>query len=105
MVNAWIKLGRLLGAFKKARGGNVATIFAIALIPIICSVGAAIDYSRANSVRADLQASLDSTALMLSKEAGTDTSDQLQANALKYFTANFNRPEVRRDLALALAVL
>ena len=66
--------------------------FAIMTIPILAGVGAAIDYSRANSVKADLQAALDSTALMLSKEAASDTSDQLQANALKYFTADYNRP-------------
>lgn len=78
--------------FQRAQGGNVAVIFAIAAIPVFAAVGAAVDYSRANLVRADLQAALDSTALMLSKEAASDTSSQLQANALAYFTANFDRP-------------
>ena len=32
-----------------------------------------------------MQAALDSTALMMSKEAATDTSTQLQTNALNYF--------------------
>ena len=39
-----------------------------------------------------MQAALDSTALMLSKEATADTSGQLQTNALKYFDALFTRP-------------
>ena len=70
----------------------MAITFALLTIPIVASVGAAVDYSRANSARADLQAALDSTALMLSKEAANDTDSQLQANALKYFTADYNRP-------------
>ena len=37
-------------------------------------VGAAIDYSRANKVKAAIQTALDTTALMLSKEAATDTT-------------------------------
>jgi Flp pilus assembly protein TadG len=95
MRTALSKLCRDLRAFPRARGGNVAITFAITAIPIICAVGAAVDYSHANSVKADLQASLDATALMLSKEAATDTDSQLQANALKYFLADFNRPEAK----------
>jgi hypothetical protein len=37
-----------------------------------------------------LQDSLDSTALMLAKEAPNETSAVLQANAVKYFNALFN---------------
>ena len=43
--------------------------FALATIPMIGFVGAAVDYSRANSAKAAMQAAVDSTALMLSKEA------------------------------------
>jgi Flp pilus assembly protein TadG len=91
MMKAWTKLRSALRDFCIARGGNVAIMFALATLPIIGGVGAAVDYSRANSVRADLQAALDSTALMLSREASTDSNTQLQANAQSYFTANFNR--------------
>ncbi len=92
MSNLWAKCCNALRAFARAREGNVAVIFAIALVPVVAAAGAAVDYSRANSVKADLQAALDSTALMLSKEAASDTTNQLQTNALAYFTANFNRP-------------
>ena len=84
------KLRHSLRAFAAAPGGNVAITFAFATLPLILAVGAAVDYSRGNAARADLQVALDSTALMLAKEAATDTTDQLQANALKYFKANFN---------------
>jgi len=72
--------------------GNVAMTFALCALPMIGFVGAAIDYSQANSVKTDLQAALDSTALMLANEAANDSAGQLQADALKYFNALFNRP-------------
>ena len=92
MATRWTKFCDTLRRFGSARDGNIAVIFALALVPVIASVGAAVDYSRANSVKADLQAALDSTALMLSKEAATATENELQTNALAYFKATFNRP-------------
>lgn len=89
---------RLLAAlrnFGSARNGNVAITFAFATLPLIGMVGAAVDYSHANSVKAAMQAALDSTAMMLSKEAPKDTTSQLQANAQSYFTALFTRPEAK----------
>ena len=40
-----------LARFKAAEQGNIAMIFAITLIPIVCFVGAAIDYTRAARAR------------------------------------------------------
>ena len=57
--------------FVSARGGNVAITFALATLPVVGAVGAAVDYSHANSVKAAMQAALDATALMLSKDAAT----------------------------------
>jgi Flp pilus assembly protein TadG len=93
MLSAWKKLRRDPAAFRGARGGNVAITFALATLPIIGSVGFAVDYSHANSVKAAMQSALDSTALLLAKEASTDMASQLQQNALKYFKALFTRPE------------
>ena len=93
MMSAWTKFRSKLRAFRAAQAGNVAIIFALASIPIIAFVGAAVDYSRANSVKAAMQGALDSTALMMSKEASTDTSTQLQTNATNYFKALFTRTE------------
>jgi Flp pilus assembly protein TadG len=80
--------------FARASGGNVAITFAIATLPLMGFVGAAIDYSHANAVKAAMQTALDTTALMLSKEAATDTSAQLQTNATKYFNAIFSAPGI-----------
>jgi len=81
-------------AFCADKSGNVVITFTLALLPIIGFTGAAVDYSRANSAKAAMQAATDATALILSKEAQTITDAQLKAKALSYFQANFNRPEV-----------
>ena len=81
--------------FLQDRRGNVAPIFAIALIPIVGGVGAAVDYSRAASSRTDMQAALDATALMLSKEAGGLTATQITQKGTDYFNAMYRRPEAR----------
>jgi len=89
MLSLWSKFRRALRNFSVARSGNVAITFGIAAIPMMGFVGAAVDYSRANAVKASLQTALDSVALMLSKDAATVSADQLQANAVKYFNAIF----------------
>jgi Flp pilus assembly protein TadG len=83
---------RATGRFAANQRGNVAVIFAIATIPLIAFVGASVDYSRANSLRTKFQDALDSTSLMLAKEAANESATQLQANAVKYFNALFNDP-------------
>jgi Flp pilus assembly protein TadG len=57
-------------------------------------VGAAVDYSRANSDKAAMQAAVDATALMLSKNVSTLTTSQISQEATNYFNALFTRPEV-----------
>lgn len=79
--------------FRSAQHGNVAVTFAFATLPLISLIGAAIDYSHANAVKADMQAALDSTALMLSKKATSMQSSELQTAAQQYFTALFKRPD------------
>jgi Flp pilus assembly protein TadG len=93
MMSVWTKFRSALSAFRVAQAGNVAITFVFATLPIIAAVGFAVDFSHANSVKAAMQAALDSTSLMISKEASTDTAAQLQTNAQKYFLALFNRPE------------
>src|SRR5262245_56194078 len=66
---------------------NVTVTFALATIPMVGFVGAAVDYSHANSVKASMQMALDSTALMLSKTAATLSENDLQTKASDYFKA------------------
>jgi Flp pilus assembly protein TadG len=83
----------MLSLFFADRRAGVAPIFALGLVPLIGSVGAAVDYSRASAARTAMQASLDATALMLSRDAATMTPDQISTKATSYFNAQFNRPD------------
>jgi Flp pilus assembly protein TadG len=77
----------------KDRSGGVMPLFALALVPMLGFIGAAVDFSRANSVKAAMQAALDSTALMLSKDAAKLDDAGRQAKAEAYFLSMFHRPE------------
>jgi Flp pilus assembly protein TadG len=82
-------------SFLKNKRGNVAPLFALAIIPAIGLTGAAVDYSRANSVKTALQSALDATALAMAKSASTLTAADLQQKSTDYFNAVFNRPEAK----------
>jgi Flp pilus assembly protein TadG len=85
----------VLRRFLKDRRGSVAPMFALAVIPVLGLTGAAIDYSRASSMKVSLQAALDATSLAMAKLAPTVTSTQLQTQANAYFQALFNSPEAK----------
>ena len=91
------RMQRLLAKFCCCEKGNIAVLFAIAAVPIISFVGAAIDYTRANSARSSMQAALDSTALMLAKDLtdGTITTSQIGAKATAYFTALYTNTDAK----------
>ncbi|MDB5656807.1 MAG: pilus assembly protein [Tardiphaga sp.] len=50
-------------SFRHAQSGNVAAIFAIALVPVIAAMGCAVDYSRAVQIRSKLQSAIDSASV------------------------------------------
>ncbi len=81
-----------LRRFTRDVRGNVAVIFALATLPIIGFVGTAVDFSSANAAKVQLQAALDSTALMLASYAPDHTDAEIQAQAAKYFNAIFDSP-------------
>jgi Flp pilus assembly protein TadG len=83
--------------FGRADGGNIAVIFAIACVPILTFVGAAIDYSRANNARSAMQAALDSTALMVAKDLsqGLITTSQITTKAQAYFAALYTNADAQ----------
>lgn len=99
MCGAFIKLRvrEAVRRFARANEGNIAVIFTIALIPLISFIGAAIDYSRANNARSSMQAALDSTALMLSKDlsSGVITTAQIATQAQADFNALYTNPDAQ----------
>lgn len=94
----------MLARFLKDRRGNVALMMALAALPLMGSVGAAVDYSRVNAARTALQGALDSTALMLSKNAATQTAAGIQSSATATFNALFSRPETTNVVVTATYV-
>ncbi|MGB7704469.1 MAG: VWA domain-containing protein [Pseudolabrys sp.] len=84
----------MLARFLKNARGGVAPLMAVVAVPVMAAVGMAVDYSRVNAARTAFQVSLDATALMLSKDAATETSKALQTEATKTFNSLFSRPEV-----------
>ena len=97
MSTAWSSFHSAMRRFQHAREGNIAITFAIAVIPLLGFVGAAIDYSRANTVKVQLQSALDSTALMLARDApnlsdvsSNNQSSPLDSKAQAIFTSLFN---------------
>ena len=99
MKKMWTRLtaplSRKIASFGRDRRGNVALTFAIATLPMVGAVGYSVDYSHANNVKAALQAALDSTALMLARDASSLSNTELNTKALNYFNAMFNRPEAK----------
>jgi Flp pilus assembly protein TadG len=83
--------------FVGANEGNIAVIFCIVLVPILGFVGAAIDYTRANAARSSMQAALDSTALMLSKDlaSGVITTSDIATKAQAYFAALYTNTDAK----------
>ena len=84
-----------LERFPRDERANVAPIFAIAAIPILGLTGTAVDYSNATAARTAMQAALDTTALILSKEANGLTQTQLNDKATQYFNANITNTEAQ----------
>ncbi|MGB6584332.1 MAG: VWA domain-containing protein [Pseudolabrys sp.] len=84
----------MLARFLKNARGGVAPLMAVVAVPVMAAVGMAVDYSRVNAARTAFQVSLDATALMLSKDAATETKEALQTEATKTFNSLFSRSEV-----------
>ena len=79
---------RCLGTFGRDKRGNFAIIFALALIPILIAMGAAVDISRAYIVQSRLRSALDAAGLAVGTATGKTTSE-VQAIAQAYFDANY----------------
>ncbi|MEX2128549.1 MAG: TadE/TadG family type IV pilus assembly protein [Xanthobacteraceae bacterium] len=73
--------------FWSDRKGNIAVLFAFAIVPMVGAVGAAVDYSMASAYRTDMQKALDATALALSRILPTD-QQTLDTVGMQYFSAS-----------------
>jgi uncharacterized protein YegL len=92
----------LLASFFRDKRANFAPIFGLALVPIMGFIGTAVDYSRGNAVKVAIQAALDATGLMLSKNATGLTPEQMTEKANNHFKALFNQPEAKNVAVTAV---
>lgn len=82
------RANRALSRFIGSKKGNVAVIFALALLPVMAATGSAIDITRALQVKARLSSALDAAGLAAGKKI--DASDAvIEATANAYFNANY----------------
>lgn len=75
-------------AFARSKRGNVAMMFAIAMVPMTLAAGAGLDFARAMLVRQQMTGALDAAALAVGSTTGLDQT-AAQALAQKYFDANY----------------
>ena len=82
-----------LSAFQKNRQGNVAVIFALAMMPIVAAAGAGVDLSRAYLVKALLTQALDAAGLAVAGTPGASEA-QIMELAQSFFKANYPESEI-----------
>ncbi|WP_428409264.1 pilus assembly protein TadG-related protein [Hyphococcus sp.] len=79
--------------FARARDGNISFLFAFMATALFLFAGGAVDYTRWNSVRADMIESMDAASLALAQLNASDpdiTDAELKDYGRKFFEANFN---------------
>jgi Flp pilus assembly protein TadG len=81
----------LLRRFAGSRRGNVAMIFAIALVPMTIATGVGLDYARAALTKSQLADAVDAAALAVGS-GGFTSQDAAQKAAQAIFDANYKGP-------------
>jgi Flp pilus assembly protein TadG len=81
-----LALRKICSQFERSREGSVVSTFALALVPMVGLVGAAVDYSTANNARTSLQIALDAALIAGAK----DGSANWDTTALNSFNANLD---------------
>lgn len=91
--------------FGRARGGAVAMMFGLSVIPIALAVGAAIDYSRASDTQIFLSAAADAAALSaVTPSAMTLTAQQAQDLATSLFNGRAGQVKFASDFTGTITV-
>ncbi len=84
--------------------GSVAPIFAIAAIPLVMAMGAAVDFSNLFQKRGIVQSALDSATLAANRLVGLEPLSEVQAEAQSFFDANLagkGLPKMALDVAVS----
>lgn len=78
--------------FKRSESGNFAVLGAILAMPVVLSVGMAVDVSTVVQTRSKLQSALDAAALSMAREGVTLPDAEAQRIAEQFVRSNFGGP-------------
>ncbi len=82
--NRFFAIFRAMG---RSRGGNVAIVVALTLVPMLLAVGASFDYIRAYNVRQSMQSDLDAALIAAVKNVDAGDTDALKQKVSDWFHA------------------
>lgn len=88
--------------FRASEHGNIAMIYALALLPSLAAVGSAVDLTRAMVVKMRLGEALDAAGLAVGGTVGL-TEAEMTARAQKFFYANYPDEELGTVTALSVS--
>ena len=83
----------MASSFRKNTNGNIGTIAALLLVPILFSVGAGIDHLRASKAQAQLQQAVDASALGTALAKSRDRRTRLKPTGQSIFYDNVSADE------------
>jgi Flp pilus assembly protein TadG len=78
-MNRTSSLKKMIRRFRSAQTGSVATMFALASVPLLLATGAAVDFLRFNAAQTHVQASLDAAALAAAAGKGITDAKRISA--------------------------
>ena len=87
-------------SFLHSRRGIIAVVFALAAIPVIISIGAALDYGRAHILETRMAEALDKAALAVGATTSTNPTT-INDTLNNYFNANFDTTGTGRNLPIS----
>jgi Flp pilus assembly protein TadG len=91
MTVAWLERVRaVLRAFRGSRAGAIAPMFALLAVPMVLSIGVAVDVGRAVTSRNNLQDALDATGLAISHLPATTPLATVTGSANAWLVANLH---------------
>ncbi|MHC2569930.1 TadE/TadG family type IV pilus assembly protein [Rhizobium leguminosarum] len=91
---------KTLHALGRDRGGNVAIVVALTLVPMIVAVGASFDYIRTYNVRQRMQSDLDTALIAAVKEIDTDDAVALKQKVSDWFHAQVENSYALGDIEI-----
>ncbi len=97
-------LRRALSRFQRDTRGNVAMIFALCGAALIGMVGLTVDFTRAQSLRAQMQNAVDGAVLVAERSSNLPNAER-DAAARAYFDQTFGRQPVQGDITFRVIQL